>query len=214
MRRCGHDRIGFLRMAAGVVVESQHARRDSSGVDGINEQRPIDHQRRRRGVGRLWRRRMETEHVELRLVDRCQRLKGASRVVELVERVVRTLYAGIEKVARIRILAVVGDFCIAAVQGEIGCRRREPGEVWLKQPVACLGKTEQLENIGWRAVQLRYPAHRVGQLMKCNANYRARIDVGREGRVAVDSRGVVGVDEAQSLRLGVPDHNARLALYR
>src|ERR1700754_4960533 len=136
---------------------------------------------------------MKSQGNQLFKVDRGKLLRGAAGI-KLVERIVGTLHAAIEKVAGIGGAAVVGDFRIAPVQRKIGGWRRGAA---LKQPRAGAGKAEQVKNIGSRAVW--NAAHCMGQFVQRNANQQVRVDVGRKGGAAVVGRGVVGRHQAPKL---------------
>src|SRR5258708_6652415 len=122
---------------------------------------------------------MEAEDIELSQVDGRQTLERTA-VVELIEGVVGALHPAVEKVAGIGSLAEVGQFRVAAVNGEISGRS---GAGAGEHPRAGAGKAEQVENIRRRTVgrTIGDTAHRMSQFMQRNANQQVRIDVGRKG---------------------------------
>ena len=107
---------------------------------------------------------MEAQGVEQLLIDGCKALKRVAGV-KLIVGIVGPLHAAIEKVARIRVLAEIGQFRIAPVHGEIGGRG---GGAAQDQPIAKARETKKVKNIRFRTVG--DATERVGQFMKRNAN--------------------------------------------
>jgi len=102
---------------------------------------------------------IETQRVELFLIGGRQTLERAVGI-ELVERIVATLHAAVEKIAGVRSLAIVGNFREATVDRKIGGRG---GVAIVKELRSGAGKAKQIKNIGLRAE--RHAAERVRQLM-------------------------------------------------
>src|ERR1700694_2761840 len=91
---------------------------------------------------------MEAERIEQYFIDRREALTRTASI-EFIEGIVGALHAAIEKIAGIGILAIVGQFRIASVHGEIGGRG---GVAACEQPRASAGKAKQVENIGRRTI--------------------------------------------------------------
>src|SRR5690348_487075 len=122
---------------------------------------------------------MKSERIELRQVDRRQLLQREA-AVKLVERIGRSLDAGVQEVTRIRTLAVVRKFRVAAIEREI---RSGGGNVIGKQPRTGAGEAVEIEDVWLRPVG--DSAHGMGEFVQRDADQQVWINVGREGGASV-----------------------------